>query len=148
LTYFRFLCILPVKESTSALNGAKNYNGGFIMDGINLVIIMGQVTSAPRVSRTKSNILFTSFTVVTSRTAKGNTYIEKHNVVAFDKVAEIVKNYVSAGAIVYIEGRLQTTTKPTDPSVHITDILANKVITLNGWAKPIDDEDLTIKIGE
>jgi single-strand DNA-binding protein len=80
----------------------------------------------------------TTFTVATSRswnTSEGGrrTETEWFNVVSWSNLAEICKQYLTKGSLVYIEGRLQTRhwDDPEGNKHSSTEIVANEMIILS-----------------
>lgn len=81
--------------------------------GLNKVMIIGRLGRDPEMRYTPSGRPVTTYSVATSRswnTAEGErrTETEWFNVVAWGSLAEICKQYLSKGLLVYVEGRLQT----------------------------------------
>lgn len=83
------------------------------MYSLNRATILGNVTRDPEVRQTATGQSVASFGVATNRSwtdsngAKQDA-TEFHNVVAWGKLADICKQFVSKGRKVYVEGRLQT----------------------------------------
>jgi single-stranded DNA-binding protein len=80
---------------------------------INKVILVGNVGADPEVKYTPSGIPVGKFTLATNERFKNKSgewqdRTEWHNIVAWQRLAEIVGEYVSKGSKVYIEGKLQT----------------------------------------
>ena len=79
---------------------------------LNKVIIIGRTTAAPLLKTTPSGQSVTSFSVATSRVWNGKDgkkeETEFHNIVAWGRTAEIATQFLQKGALVMIEGRLQT----------------------------------------
>lgn len=82
--------------------------------GINKVIVVGHLGRDPETRYTAAGAAITGITVATSENWKDKQTGEKqektewHNVTFFGKLAEVADNYLKKGALVYIEGRLQT----------------------------------------
>jgi single-strand DNA-binding protein len=81
--------------------------------GLNKVMILGNLGKEPEMRYTPSGRPVTTFSVAVSRswnTADGEhrNETEWFNVVAWGKLAETCKQYLSKGKQVYLEGRLQT----------------------------------------
>ncbi len=79
----------------------------------NKVILVGRVTADPQVRTTPGGQSVTTIGVATNRvwTDKGGARQEDtefHNVVVWGRQAEIAGQYLTKGAMVLIEGRLQT----------------------------------------
>lgn len=82
---------------------------------LNKVFIVGNLTRDPELRSLPSGIPVVSFGVATNRVWKDKSGQKKedvqfHNIVAFGKQAEIVKQYLSKGSSVLIEGRIQNRT--------------------------------------
>lgn len=82
--------------------------------GVNKVILVGNLGADPETKYMPSGSALTNISVATTDTWKdkktGET-VEKtewHRVVAFDRLAEIMAEYLRKGSQVYIEGQLQT----------------------------------------
>jgi len=76
---------------------------------VNKVILLGNLGRDPELRYTQSGTAVAKFSVATSsRTKDGGDKTEWHNVVAWDKLAELVNRLVGKGSKVYVEGRLQT----------------------------------------
>ena len=81
---------------------------------INKVILVGRLGRDPELKYTASGTPFCRFSMATddSWTDKGSgertERTEWHNIVVWDKLAEICNNYLTKGRMVYIEGSLQT----------------------------------------
>ena len=79
----------------------------------NKAIVVGRVTGDPEVRTTPNGQSVTSFGVATNRywtNAGGEKQdkVEFHNIVVWGKLAEICGQYLAKGALVLIEGRLET----------------------------------------
>jgi single-strand DNA-binding protein len=80
---------------------------------LNKVFIIGNLTRDPELRALPSGTSVVSFGVATNRAWKDKNGakqedVQFHNIVAFGKQAEIVKQYLSKGSSVLIEGRIQT----------------------------------------
>jgi single-strand DNA-binding protein len=119
--------------------------------GLNKVLIIGRLGRDPEMRYTPSGRPVTTFSVATSRTwntSEGGrrTETEWFNVVAWSNLAEICKQHLSKGRLVYIEGRLQTRHwEDQDGNKHSsTEIVANEMIMLDerregGMSDEIED---------
>jgi len=82
--------------------------------GINKVILVGNLGRDPEIKYTASGGAIANLTVATSETWNDKQTGEKvektewHRVVAFQRLAEIMGEYLKKGSQVYIEGKLQT----------------------------------------
>jgi single-strand DNA-binding protein len=81
---------------------------------INKVILVGRLGRDPELKYTASGVPFCRFSMATDESwnDKGSgerqERTEWHNVVAWDRLAEICNQYLTKGRLVYIEGSLQT----------------------------------------
>jgi single-strand DNA-binding protein len=81
--------------------------------GVNKAILLGHVGKDPEIRSTNGGSLVASFSLATSdRQKDGNgnwqDKTEWHNLVAFNRTAEIIRDYVKKGDRLYIEGKIQT----------------------------------------
>ena len=101
-------------------------------------MLLGNVTRDPEVRQTTSGQTVCSFGVATNRAwtdASGakQEQAEFHNIVAWGKLAEICRQYMTKGRKVYVEGRLQTRDWQGQDGVKRfrTEIVADNVILLD-----------------
>ena len=83
------------------------------MASLNKVQIIGNLGKDPEVRYTANNLAITNISVATSRRGKDangekTEETEWHRIVFFDKLAEIVGEYMKKGRPIYVEGRLRT----------------------------------------
>ena len=82
--------------------------------GINKVILVGNVGKDPETRYMPNGKAVTNFSIATSdgwtdkQTGDKQERTEWHNVVLFEKLAEIASQYLRKGSQVYIEGSLRT----------------------------------------
>lgn len=82
--------------------------------GVNKVILVGNLGKDPEMKYTASGAAIANITVATSeswndkQTGERVDKTEWHRVVAFQRLAEIMGEYLKKGSQVYIEGKLQT----------------------------------------
>jgi single-strand DNA-binding protein len=81
--------------------------------GLNKVMVIGWLEDQPEVRHTPSGRAVASFSVSTPRnwtSPEGEKHEEKEwfNVIAWGALAEMIKDRLTKGQQVYIEGRLQT----------------------------------------
>lgn len=105
---------------------------------LNKVMVIGRLGRDPEMRYTPSGRPVTTFSVGTSRvwnTAEGEKKSETEwfNVVAWSNLAEICKQYLTKGQLVYVEGRLQTRHwEDSEGNKHNTvEIVANEMIMLD-----------------
>ena len=108
--------------------------------GINKVILIGNLGQDPETRAMPSGKAVTNVRIATSdswrdkQTGEQKEQTEWHNVVFFDRLAEIAAEYLRKGSQVYVEGRLRTR-KWQDKSGndrYTTEIVANEMQMLGG----------------
>ncbi|MGP8269086.1 MAG: single-stranded DNA-binding protein [Terracidiphilus sp.] len=84
------------------------------MRSVNKVTLMGHVGKDPEVKATQSGAIIANLSLATSYKTGGKDggeskeVTEWHRLVAFNRTAEIIRDYVKKGAPLYIEGQIQT----------------------------------------
>ena len=83
--------------------------------GINKALLLGHVGKDPEICSTNGGSIVASFSLATAdrqKDGQGNWQdkTEWHNLVAFNRTAEIVRDYVRKGSQLLIEGKIQTRT--------------------------------------
>ena len=81
--------------------------------GVNKAVILGNVGEDPSIRYMPNGKAVANFTVATSESWKDQQgqkqeKTEWHRIVAYDKLAEIIGEYVKKGSKLYLEGKLQT----------------------------------------
>jgi single-strand DNA-binding protein len=107
---------------------------------VNKVILLGNVGKDPEVKATQSGVLVVNFSLATTDRVKDqsgnwNDRTEWHNLVAFKRTAEIIRDYVHKGSKLYIEGKIVTRSwddKETGKKAYRTEIIVNDVSLLDG----------------
>jgi single-strand DNA-binding protein len=108
--------------------------------GLNKVMLIGNLGKDPELRYTTSGKAVANFSLATSESwkdADGNAQekTEWHNIVAWQKLAEICGEWLKKGKKVYIEGRIQTRSyddKNTGQKKYITEIVADNMLMLDG----------------
>ena len=104
---------------------------------VNIAIIIGNLTKDPEMRYTPGGHAVTSFTVATNRNwvseGQEKEDVEFHNVVAWNKLAELCSQLLSKGRKVYIHGRLQTRNWDDANGVkkYRTEIIAEDIVILD-----------------
>jgi single-strand DNA-binding protein len=107
---------------------------------VNKVILVGNLGKDPEVKYTPQGTPVAKITLATNERYKdkdGNWQdrTEWHNVVLWQRLAEIAGEYLKKGGKVYIEGRLQTRSwddKQTGQKKYMTEVVANDLVLLGG----------------
>jgi single-strand DNA-binding protein len=107
---------------------------------VNKVILLGNLGKDPEVKYTPQGTPVAKITLATNERFKdkdGNWQdrTEWHNVVLWQRLAEIAGEYLKKGGKVYIEGRLQTRSwddKQTGQKKYMTEVVASDLVLLGG----------------
>ena len=105
---------------------------------MNKVLLAGRLTRDPEMRALASGKHVTQFSVATTEYAgNGKERPEYHNIVTWDRLAEICGRYLGKGQQVAIEGRLQTRTWDDEQGKRHwkTEIVAASVEMLSGRRK-------------
>jgi single-strand DNA-binding protein len=111
------------------------------MAGVNKVIILGNLGKDPEVRFMPNGGAVANLTIATSETWKDKQTGEQkektewHNIVMYQRLAEIAGEYLKKGSKIYIEGSLQTskwTDQQTGQDRYKTEIKANTMQMLDG----------------
>lgn len=108
--------------------------------GVNKVFLLGNVGKDPEIRTTAGGMTVASFSLATADRAKdqqGNwaDKTEWHNLVCFQRTAEIVRDYVKKGSQIFVEGKIQTRSwddKTSGEKKYKTEILVNDLSLLGG----------------
>ena len=108
---------------------------------VNKVTLLGNLGKDPEVKFLPNGQAVANFSLATTDRVKDKTSdqwqerTEWHNITAYGRTAEIVRDYVKKGNKLYIEGRLTTRSwddKETNKKVYRTEIIINDLVLLSG----------------
>ena len=107
---------------------------------INKVILIGNLGKDPEVKYTPSGTPVAKITLATNERFKDKSgewqdRTEWHNIVLWERLAEIAGEYLKKGGKVYIEGRIRTDSwddKQTGQKKYMTNIIGNDIVLLSG----------------
>ena len=107
---------------------------------VNKVILIGNLGKDPEIKYTPSGTPVAKFSLATNERYKDKSgewqdRTEWHNIVAWQRLAEIVGEYVKKGNKLYVEGRLQTSSwedKQSGEKKYRTEIIAQDLVLLGG----------------
>jgi single-strand DNA-binding protein len=105
---------------------------------VNKVLLTGRLTRDPELRALASGKSVTQFSVATNEYAgHGKERAEYHNVVTWDKLAEICARYLGKGQQVAVEGRIQTRSWDDARGARHwrTEVVASSVEMLSGRRK-------------
>jgi single-strand DNA-binding protein len=107
---------------------------------VNKIILLGNVGKEPELRATAGGMTVANFSLATTDRSKDQTgnwvdRTEWHNLVAFQRTAEIVRDYVKKGSKLYIEGKIQTRSwddKTSGEKKYRTEVIVNELVLLSG----------------
>jgi single-strand DNA-binding protein len=107
---------------------------------VNKVILLGNLGKDPEIKFLPSGQAVANFSIATTdrykdKAGEWQDRTEWHNVVAYARTAEIVRDYVKKGNKLYVEGRLTTRSwddKDTGKKVYRTEVVVNDLVLIGG----------------
>jgi single-strand DNA-binding protein len=104
---------------------------------MNRVLLTGRLTRDPELRTLASGKTVTQFSLANNDYRGGSEKSEFHNVVTWDRLAEICGQYLGKGQLVAVEGRIQTRQWEDDKKLRHwkTEVVANSVEMLSGRRK-------------
>jgi len=128
---------------------------------VNKVILVGNVGKDPEVKYAPSGVAIAKFSLATNERFKDKSgewqdRTEWHNVLAWQRLAEIVGEYVHRGDKLYIEGKLQTSSwedRQSGDKKFRTEIVARDIVLLGQPDAPesgrrdVDEERTPVPVG-
>lgn len=109
--------------------------------GVNKVMLLGNVGKDPEMRSTQGGMVIASFSLATAdRRKDGDQWVdvtEWHNLVAFGRTAEIIRDYVVKGSQLFIEGKITTRSwddKESGQKKYRTEIIVNELSMLGSPA--------------
>ena len=121
------------------------------MKSLNKVQIIGNLGKDPEVKYTASGTAVANFSIATNERFKDKAgewqdRTEWHNIVVWQKLAEIAGEYLKKGGKVYVEGRLQTRSWEKDGQTkYTTEIVGSDLILLD--SRPVLDKPVASRGG-
>jgi single-strand DNA-binding protein len=110
------------------------------MKSVNKVILVGNLGKDPEIKYTPQGKAVAKFSLATNERYKDKDgqwqdRTEWHNIVLWERLAEIAGEYLKKGGKVYIEGRIRTDSwddKQTGQKKYMTNIIGNEIVLLSG----------------
>ena len=106
---------------------------------INRVVLVGRLTKEPELRTTPSGAKVCQYTLAVNRTrkAEGQPEADFINCVSWNKTAELMNQYLSKGALIGIEGRIQTRNYDDNSGrkVYVTEVITDSVQFLESKPK-------------
>ena len=116
---------------------------------LNKVILIGNIGRDPDLRQTESGSAISTFSMATNtswvnRDGVRNERTEWHNIVTWNRLAEICHQIIHKGDQIYIEGRLRTRTWEDESGErrHKTEIIAEQMIKLSRRSAEVAEPDL------
>ena len=108
--------------------------------GVNKVFLLGNVGKDPEFKVTQGGMQIATFGLATAERTKGQDgnwtdKTEWHNIVCFQRTAEVVRDYVKKGSQILVEGRISSRSwddKESGQKKYRTEILVNDLTLLGG----------------
>ena len=121
------------------------------MGSINKVMLIGNLGRDPEIRYTNSGSSVANYSIATTdrwtdRQGQKQERTEWHDIVAFDRLADLSQNYLRKGSNVFIEGRLQTRSWEDNEGQkkYRTEVVANQIQFLDkGWSENVNDNQET-----
>lgn len=112
---------------------------------INRVILVGRLTKEPEIRMTPSGAKVCQYTLAVNRNRKADGQPEADFIscVSWNKTAELMNQYLSKGALIGIEGRIQTRSYDdnTGRKVYVTEIITDSVQFLESKTKATQNQN-------
>jgi single-strand DNA-binding protein len=110
---------------------------------VNKVILVGNLGNDPDIKFTTSGVPVARFSLATTERFKDDSgkfqeRTEWHSIVAWQKLADIVGEFLSKGSKVYVEGKLQTSSwevRQSREKKYRTEIVAKDLVLLDSHEK-------------
>lgn len=112
---------------------------------INRIVLTGRLTANPELRYTTNNTAVTTFSIAVDRNFKnedGNKEADFINIVAWNKKAELIHQYLKKGDRVGIGGRLQVRKYQNErgENRYVTEVVADEVEFLNSKKSGLDEK--------
>ncbi len=114
---------------------------------VNKVILIGRLGANPEIKYTADGTMITNFRMATDEVRKTkdgerSQKTEWHRIVTFGKLAEICGSYLTKGKLIYIEGRIQTSSWDDKEGVkrYTTEIIAQNMKMLDSKGQVRESE--------
>ena len=107
---------------------------------INRTVLVGRITKDPEVRKTQSGVSFVNFTLAVNRQFKNQDNQQEAdfiNCIAWRNSADFLGNYIKKGALLGVDGRIQTRTYEAQDgrTVYVTEVVCDSVQSLESRAQ-------------
>ncbi len=114
--------------------------------GTNKALLLGNVGKDPEIRSTNNGTIVATFSLATADRQKDSSgnwtdKTEWHNLVAFNRTAEVIRDYVKKGTQLFIEGKIQTRSwddKRSGEKKYRTEILVDDLTLLGNRQGGVD----------
>lgn len=114
---------------------------------INRVILVGRITKDPELKSTQSNVNFVNFTLAVNRQfadQSGERQADFIQCVVWRRQAENLAQYIRKGALLGVEGRIQTRSYEVDGNTrYITEVVCDSVQFLETRGDSSNSDDFS-----
>jgi len=95
---------------------------------MNKAILIGRVGKDPEIKTTQTGKKVASFSLATGKKINGVDVTQWHNLIFWEKLAEIVEKYIKKGAQIMVEGEINYRSYDKDGQTrYITEIVCNQM---------------------
>ena len=95
---------------------------------MNTAILIGRLGKEPDTVTTGTGKKVSKFSLATSKKINGESVTQWHNIVCWEKLAEIVEKYIKKGSQIMVQGEIQYRSYEKDGQTrYMTEILANNI---------------------
>lgn len=108
------------------------------MNGLNKVTLIGNLGKDPETKTLDEKLVITKFTMATTESykdEKGEKQIvtEWHNIVLWNKQAELAAKYLKKGSKIYLEGKIKTRSyeNKEGQKKNVTEVIADQFLMLD-----------------
>ena len=115
------------------------------MSSLNKILLIGHLGRDPEVRYTPDGAPVASFSLATSenwtdKSGSRQEHTEWHNVVAWNRLADLAKRFLSKGRQVYVEGRLRSRdwTDRDGNKRRTTEVIATQIVLLGSRQQSMD----------
>jgi single-strand DNA-binding protein len=108
------------------------------MRGLNKVTLIGNLGKEPEIQTIEGNINVAKFSLATSETfkddkGKTHTVTDWHTIILWRSLADLAKNFLHKGSLVYIEGKLKTRSyiDKDGQTKYVTEVVGEQLLLLD-----------------
>ena len=117
------------------------------MSNLNKVMLIGRCAAKPEFKTTKGGKPFAKIRLATNRAWRDEDGEKKttewHDVVTWDRLAQVCADHLERGRLVFVEGRISTRSwkDPKGADQHRKEIVANRVAFLGGRGNTLGGDE-------